>query len=634
MLNVTEFYDDDRPHEELVARVTRGLDNPFLDQVVRPAVRVALEGHKISYFGAPGDPVSSVIRAAVVMKDPARRLARVQFVDSNGLLMSRDVPAAPGEPVSNEHTLLTLSREHGAVMRGVAEAPPASTCPVVQGLNHFSSAFRAGTREISTIVREAFDEEWRAMAGLNPEYDRIAATRAQMALLSITKLRLGACRKTLLGALDPEVRRVMHVTLTGDVTLMSRMSGADGGRYHPEWRRRRAEAMKVFEQYPAFLPLMRHPQSAVMAEIDAYGDFRRGMSRQSGLSVRQVEALRGKSVHALINVQGSRVSESRRTNDFAPYQHYAPEVLRGCHPGVLHGLWKARGGADQTVLDLGTIPRIMTQNAWEIMREPWLRPQFSGKSSRAGEMKDTTVFLLTGVLGPLSKLIWTPDALPALCDVALPQTARQLLAASDHYHQGFSLTDFRAAFKERPLGWAPLMDEEVIGNLIVREITSKAGLLELGRREGHCVGGYDQEVLRRRAGLEATVILSVNKGGEVLSTAEVLFSVQDGRPHAQILQHYARFNRPPSPEAAQALSGALRSFATRLDEGLMRSYLARLPQPDSQTSIAPAPIETWTEVWGMIGPMLSKSVRRSSPKALIEAINSRAPAAQGGRMAA
>ena len=199
MLNVTEFYDDDRPHEELVARVTRGLDNPFLDQVVRPAVRVALEGHKISYFGAPGDPVSSVIRAAVVMKDPARRLARVQFVDSNGLLMSRDVPAAPGEPVSNEHTLLTLSREHGAVMRGVAEAPPASTCPVVQGLNHFSSAFRAGTREISTIVREAFDEEWRAMAGLNPEYDRIAATRAQMALLSITKRRLGACRKTCWG---------------------------------------------------------------------------------------------------------------------------------------------------------------------------------------------------------------------------------------------------------------------------------------------------------------------------------------------------------------------------------------------------------------------------------------------------
>ena len=230
-------------------------------------------------------------------------------------------------------------------MRGLAEAPPFSTNLVIDGLNHFSSAFRESAERLGTHVFEAFMGELRRRAmghgaDMAPEGGaqrragvgrdaEVAATRAHMALRSITQRRAGACRKALLEALDPEVRRVMHVTLAGDVSLMSRMTGADRGRHHPEWARRRAEAMKVFDQYPAFTPLLRDQRSALLAEIDGYGDFRRGISEQTGLTVRQVEALRGKSVHALINVQGSRVGErgvghARKSNGFGPYRHYPP----------------------------------------------------------------------------------------------------------------------------------------------------------------------------------------------------------------------------------------------------------------------------------------------------------------------
>lgn len=641
MLNVQEFFDDDQSHDGLIARLVKGAEGQGLEQRLGHALRVVLDDNQISMFGSPYNPVSSVIRAAVVVKAPHPHTPRahVQFVDLNGLLMSASLDFEAGERVSNETALRVLSREHAAVIRG--ERPPLPPALAmehpVQGLNHFSTAFRGRANEVSASMATKFSDAWWRE---NHVRDTVGS-RAQAALRNMTKRRLGACRKTLLDALDPEVRRVMYVTLASDVALMSRITGADHDTYHPEWKRRRAEAMKVFQQYPAFLPLISKPGSRLLEEIDRYGDFRTGISAQTGLTQRQVEALRGRSVHALINVQGSRVVNPgdrgfalrRARDDFEPYRSYPPDVLRACHPGALYGLWAARGGSETQPPTRGKCA-LLTDNAWEIKRDPNLRASFTRKDNKVAEMRDTTHFLCAEVLTPLARTVADPGAYEALCDLALPRTARQLLAASEHYHQRFSLTDFRKAFEESTVDWAPLLGREECGEVSVVEITSRAGLLEQGRREGHCVGGYDHHVLHRQGDLKARVVLSVNKGQGVLSTADVLFSVEQGRPRAQVLQHYARFNRDPSAEAVAALGAALRSFGGRLDEDLMTRYLDGLPAPGVPKTRPVPTVTAWHSVWGMVTPMLSKSARKVSPEELMNAVAKRLAGEGAGRMMA
>ena len=143
---------------------------------------------------------------------------------------------------------------------------------------------------------------------------------------------------------------------------------------------------------------------------------------------------------------------------------------------------------------------------------------------------------------------------------------RELLDWSDRYHRNIARYEDRLVTIRVEQDWPGISGTIRFGDdYIVRELTSSKALQTQGLAEDHCVGGYLPFIIKgeSNSSKEATLIFSIEKNNEILSTAEIgcirnpCYSIDSGTGRkietfqikARVIENLARSNNPPTRNA-------------------------------------------------------------------------------------
>jgi hypothetical protein len=133
---------------------------------------------------------------------------------------------------------------------------------------------------------------------------------------------------------------------------------------------------------------------------------------------------------------------------------------------------------------------------------------------------------------------------------------REMFSLSESWHRNLQRHEDRIVELSLEKRWTPLLGTaDCEASIVARELSSALELKTQGRREGHCVGGYADKVLRAD-GRSFTSIFSLEKDGGVLATVEILMARRRTASGpawvAEVVQNRARNNGAPAPEAVRA----------------------------------------------------------------------------------
>lgn len=192
-----------------------------------------------------------------------------------------------------------------------------------------------------------------------------------------------------------------------------------------------------------------------------------------------------------------------------------------------------------------------------------------------------------GIPHPASRIaIGDPQRLfrwGAVRDLLTSMSPKAMFEMSDRWHRNIERHEDRLISLRHEARWPALLGNLDLGPVQVRELTSAEDLRTQGRREGHCVGGYTERILRASRD-RVTLIFSIEQGQTVLGTAEIAMSeikTDDARRsprwQADMVQNRGRHNGPVSMaaiDAANQVRKALTSLPTERILGHMDALRA------------------------------------------------------------
>lgn len=551
------------------------------------AIVRTLDAHKMSMFGSKTEPVSEHIRVMVTYIDPHKSQVMMVLSDGQLVLYGTDDSLSPEKrfdrylKMTNEE-LIEISEAHVISLMNGGEGHiffskyPADNFPVM-GLNHFSSAYTKGVDGFTSLCHSWMLEKLDC-----PSFHDKKVIGSMLTLRSMIRKRLGACRKTILNALDEDVRQAMYRNLESSTQLLSRLTGADKMRYREDAARRKEEAMKLVNQYPAFTGMLREADSHTLREIDGYGDMRRGISKDCGLSEAQIRVFKGKTVHSLINIQGSKRGQSQgsllhrhiryQQKLVAPwlcYHDYSPDELRTFPPKLLSSVHDFCEGSFSDKF----VPEEISALKKKMLREVWKDNEIAAMISNkhnASYTKDVLNFVYRDIIIPMSGR-GDPSDRRKLARFMLPTSFSRMLTCSAIYHKPevFNRQKFNEVMRTKGhlVGWSTLIGRFEHEGIVCRELNTREDLISQGEKEGHCVGGYTSSVLNINNGW-ANLIFSIEKDEEILSTLSILIN---DKMEARVSQNYAKYNTEPSEEAViTAANLMLHISSTKSHEELVR----------------------------------------------------------------
>lgn len=565
-------------------------------------LHAALDNSKLSMFGHAQDPVSDVIRTAVVMQ--ARNLSEcyVTLVTSNGQLISFTVPFNEDDVITNRSTLLAADREVRRLMAGEDPLLDVAKFDPVQSLNHFSSVYRAGTMD---MIGRALNR--------NMDFDNPGnGYQSHQIITGILKKRNGACRKSLLQALDPDVRLPMDRSLTHDTAVACLLTGANDMRYSPDWRERKAKAMRVAERYPAFITLLRDRYSALWKVINDGSDPTGCIAQETGLNTEQVEALTGKTAQAIISVQGSiRIPGRTRREIWQMYRRFSADALRDFKPRLLVNI--------DNLIDNTTLAQLPGQTALrtrflkETREVPETLDLLKSKKVDIRHVKEYLTFLERKIKIPLDILDSKDRAPndPALYHVLMPRSLKGILEATEYFHDHdrFDQRKFKETIDghEQDITWAPLIEDVTDGEHTITHLTA---IKDLAGPSPLTASPAFRAL--RTYGEGFLMFAKVKVEGEMDSWAEMEVS-NHGITTVKTRDHRSMDGQ----KADEAHQKALQAFVTKIEarsayEIRVHTQLLRDTQNDfnvRQNSGAVS-LDALEKVWDMCAPMLSREAQK------------------------
>lgn len=614
-MRVNNFFDEEmKASDGLKSR----LGSINADAIVR-----TLDAHKMSMFGSLSEPVSENIRAMVTYIGPKKSQVMMVLSDGQLVLYGTDDNLPPKQSyhhymrMTNED-LIEISDAHIRNLRNGGDGHllfSDNSQPEfpITGLNHFSSAYTKGVDGFTSLCHSWMLEKLDC-----PSFHDKKVIGSMLTLRSMIRKRLGACRKTILNALDEDVRQAMYRNLESSTQLLSRLTGADKMRYREDAARRKEEAMKLVNQYPAFTGMLLIPDGHTLREIDEYGNMRRGIALDTGLDEVQIRTFKGKTVQSLINIQGSkrghRLSDilNRSPKQITPwlcYRDYSADDLRTFPAKLLvhvDAFCNQSFGGKLTPKDLAKLKR-------SVLREAWKNDEIAAFISDKGRISfiaDTMNFLYRDVISPMCEEHHYFERYK-LGKFMFPDTMRRMIVCSDIYHDParFSRQNFNQLMRvgEQHVEWDTFIGTFEHEGIVCRELNSRESLISQGEKEGHCVGGYTSSVLDVSDGY-INLIFSIEKDDEILSTLSV-FLYKSGR--IEISQHYAKHNTSPSEEAVRAVSQLIKHLDNH-DEEWYDKYVKGIKETsknfaDTQWGVNKAGLR---EAWPIYRGLLSKRAMR------------------------
>lgn len=234
---------------------------------------------------------------------------------------------------------------------------------------------------------------------------------------------------------------------------------------------------------------------------------------------------------------------------------------------------------------------------------------------------------------------------PLIADLARSLTIRDLFDISDRWHRNISRHDDHLITLRNEDRWAPFLGDVQLSGVTARELRSAEALKIQGRKEGHCVGGYTDQILRGTR-KDICLIYSLEAEGAIIGTAQVHLTQKKGskkaardasRPEASepewtasIVQNRSVRNGPVSAAAERAASSLCRALKTaapaRIDAyvgGLEKIRRRKNGLAALSGRIRDAGYDIWApgnleRAWDELSVYLPRAVRKAGLDALIE----------------
>ena len=209
---------------------------------------------------------------------------------------------------------------------------------------------------------------------------------------------------------------------------------------------------------------------------------------------------------------------------------------------------------------------------------------------------------------------------------------RDLLDFSDRYHRNIHRWEDRLTSISFQKNWPCLMGTvELEDGHVARELCSLKDIKAQGRAENHCVGGYMSRILDgNKWGEPASLIFSIEKNGNILSTAEIHCTESDDGLQAWVKRNEGYENASPSDTASiMADQAALKITRIKPDtwhaylDGLqrIRTEMNRLAETDLHTAACgfnPYDRAMLENVWEELSRSLPRAMRNAGIDAFID----------------
>lgn len=562
-------------------------------------------------------------------------------VTGDGLLFRRGLYTDEGAPSAREGLRLAR-REPDRLLSGLGAADP--------GLNRYNGG-------ASVQVRDATDQVLRMTSAVLTEEERAALPyRFLRGLEHVTRARIARrvalARYALNDALDPDLLRLMRGCALQSLAEAEWVCGAvtpETGRPGPgRWFGAPLEAMND-----------RDLSRARVQAIRAYPALAKVFYKDKGLR----HAIDARAPLAPVIAAHLRVEESGiRLLNGVTWQRAAvpptsPEHGLARLASVPRELAPVRRAEHRQLPLIAGFSDLLKEPLPKTLRRfakggsPYRFPEELTRVS-PGDMRDAAEYLVDKLLFP-ARL----HAIRRLCEAdglrrSPPMSTlhggmvtdllrgmfhmmsiRDMFALSDRWHRNLERHEDRLVTLHSEVSWAPFLGEADLGGEVrSRELNSAEALKRQGKREGHCVGGYTDKLLR--AGPDRIpLIFSLERGGTILGTAEISLrrseDPEERSWEAELLQNRARHNGPvckTAVQAAEALCRALEAEAPERALGYLegvrgvqgrRSRHGALPahlRAAGYDIWEPGRLEAaWTELSGY----LPRAIRKAGLEALI-----------------
>lgn len=225
-------------------------------------------------------------------------------------------------------------------------------------------------------------------------------------------------------------------------------------------------------------------------------------------------------------------------------------------------------------------------------------------------------------------------------DLLRTLTVRDMFTLSDRWHRNLERHEDRLVTFRSQVGWPPFLGE-VSGRdgVVIRELSGADALHRQGKREGHCVGGYTEKLLRSGPN-QISLIFSLERDGEVIGTAEIALRLS--RPKgpkgqeervwgAEVVQNRGRHNDCVCKAADEAAADLCRTLVGEAPERA-ETYLSSLREVRrirSRHGSLPAYLKNagydlWEKdglelAWTELSGYLPRGIRRAGLEGLIRA---------------
>jgi len=578
-----------------------------------------------------------------VRTDDTRSPLTLIGVTGDGLLFRRGLYTEEGAPSAKEGLRLAR-REPDRLLTGVGAADP--------GLNRYNGG-------ASVQVREATDQVLRLTSAILTKEERDTLPyRFIMGIEHVTRVRIARrvalARYALNEALDPGLLRLMRGCALQSLREAEWVCGAvtpGPGRPGPgRWfgvplealndrdlSRARVQAIRA---YPAMAKLL-HQDPALRRAVDALAPLAPAIAAHLRVEEAGVRLLNGvtwqraavppsgpaQGLARLARVPRELAPTSRSEHRQLPLIAGFSELLREPFPETIRRF--AKGGSPYRFGEaLKRVPPSDVRDAAEYLVDKLLIPARLHAIRR--------LCALDGLVqrpdaGGLSRSDLTRDLIRSL-------PVRDLFEMSDRWHRNLERHEDRLITLRSEVRWDPFLGETDLGEGVrARELTGADALQRQGKREGHCVGGYTDKLLRAGPN-RVPLIFSIERDGEVLGTAELCLrqrapgrGEREGVWEAELVQNRARQNGAVSEAAeraadvlCRALEGAAPERVPAYLDGLRAVRGRRSLHGSLPGHLRAAGYDIWETgrleaAWEELSGHLPRGVRRAGLDGLISA---------------
>lgn len=598
-----------------------------------------------AYHRATSSVTLGIGGGAPVRTDDTRSPLTLIGVTGDGLLFRRGLYTAEGAPSAREGLRLARA-EPGRLLPGVGAADP--------GLNRYNGG-------ASVQVRDATDQVLRLTSAVLSKEERDALPyRFIMGIEHVTRVRIARrvalARYALNDALDPDLLRLMRGCALQSLREAEWVCGAvspepgrtGSGRWFGaplealndrDLSRARVQAVRA---YPAMAKLLIQ-DPGLRGAVDAREPLAPAIAAHLGVEEAGVRLLNGvtwqraavpptgpaQGLARLARVPRELAPTRRAEHRQLPLIVGFSDLLQEPFPDTMRRF--AKGGSPYRFG--AELKRVSPGDVWdaaEYLADKLIVPARMHAMRRMSEADGVNRNAKAGLTERAERI----RGLLGLMGV------RDLFELSDRWHRNLERHEDRLVTLRSEMSWAPFLGTLELGDRVrARELADAHALQTQGKREGHCVGGYTDKLLRAGPN-RIPLIFSLERDGEVIGTAEVCLRPQDPKRgergagpvwEAELVQNRARHNGPVSETAEWAASGLCRALeaaatgrgASYLD-GLREVRALRSRQGGLSGHLKNAGYDIWEPgrleaAWAELSGYLPRGVRKAGLEGLISA---------------